>query len=51
MVGSGGHQYVRVKGSSSGGGRGRGGVVTEGTKINTPGTEHQERVQVVKLTN
>ena len=54
MVGSGGHQSVRVKGSGSGGsggGRGRGGVVTEGTKSNTPGVEHQERAQVAKLTN
>ena len=54
MVGSVGHKYVRVKGSGSGGsggGRGRGGVVTEETKSNNPGMEHQERVQVAKLTN
>ena len=54
VVGSGMHQSVRGKGSGDGGSGGRrrqGGGITEETKSNTPGTEHQKRVQVANLTN
>ena len=54
MVEAGGHKYIEGKesgGGSSGGGKGRGRRVTEGTQRKTPGTEHQKRVQVENLTN
>ena len=54
LVWSGRHQYGESNlrgGSGGGGGRGQDGVVTEGAKGKTPGTEHQNRIQVVNLTN
>ena len=55
-VGAGEHQSGGGKGSGGGcgrggGGRGRGGGVIEGTKRETPGTEHQNRIQVANLNN
>ena len=54
MVGAGGHQSGRVKGSGgggSGGGRGRERIVTEGTKMKNPRMEHKKIVQVANLTS
>ena len=54
VVGAGGYQYDGGKGSGvsgNGGGRGWGGGVTEGAKSMIPGTEHQKKIQVAKLTN
>ena len=48
------HQYGKGKGSNggvSGGGKGQGIRVADGTQRKTPGTEHQKILQVENLTN